>query len=33
MLQWHPRLISLLILALTIAAFVGAGSGRGFKWT
>jgi hypothetical protein len=33
MLQWHPRLISLLILALTIAAFVAKGGDRGFSWT
>jgi hypothetical protein len=32
MLQWNPRLIALLVLALTIAAFVGEGTARGFKW-
>jgi hypothetical protein len=32
MLQWHPRLIALLVFALVIASFVGLGSGRGFSW-
>jgi hypothetical protein len=32
MLQWNPRLISLLVLALTIAAFIGEGGGRGLRW-
>jgi len=34
MLQWHPRLITLLILALAIASFVAhaSGKGRGFTW-
>jgi hypothetical protein len=36
MLQWNPRLVTLLILVLLIAAFVadihGIGGGRGWKW-
>ena len=36
MLQWNPRLVTLLILALVIAAFVadirGIGGGRRWKW-
>jgi len=35
MLQWNPRLVSLLILVLLVAALVAdihVGGGRGWKW-
>jgi hypothetical protein len=36
MLQWNPRLVTLLILVLLVAALVadirGIGGGRGWKW-
>jgi hypothetical protein len=30
MLQWHPRLITLLVFALLAASLLG--KGRGFSW-
>jgi len=35
MLQWHPRLIALLVFALVMASVlgcVGPGHGRGWGW-
>ena len=32
MLQWYPRLVSLLVFALVIASLLGKGDGRGFSW-